>query len=176
MKAAVFDGIPDLTGLVDVSVYDTKPVHFPSMCCNAIKWVQKTRQVYDPKQRWYMTLTFCVWIWMTRTIITWNRLTAVINFGMCTKLTTGCVSTSSGDLFSFGDMAPSLSMHKLFTKHFVKRARCIPWAIMSFSVWFAWRRLNTQNLAAKIIWFRRFDAEASGRRMYLHWLLLFQHY
>ena len=60
VKAAVFDGIPDLTGLVDVSVYDTKPVHFPSMCCNAIKWVQKTRQVYDPKQRWYMTLTFCV--------------------------------------------------------------------------------------------------------------------
>ena len=35
--------------LVDVSVYDTKPVHFLLICCNSIDWVQKTYQVYDPK-------------------------------------------------------------------------------------------------------------------------------
>ena len=42
-------GIPELTGLVAVLVYDTKPVCFILICCNAIKWVQKTRQLYDPK-------------------------------------------------------------------------------------------------------------------------------
>ena len=49
MKSAVLDGVPDLTGLVAVSVYDTNPVHFLSMCCKAIKWVQKTRQLCDPE-------------------------------------------------------------------------------------------------------------------------------
>ena len=43
----VIDGVPNLTGLVDVLVYDTNSVHFILMCCNGIKWVQKTRQVYD---------------------------------------------------------------------------------------------------------------------------------
>ena len=32
MKDAANDGIPDLPVLVAVSVYDTKPVHFLSMC------------------------------------------------------------------------------------------------------------------------------------------------
>ena len=49
MKAAVLDGVPDLPGLFDVSVYDTNPVHFLPMCFNIIKWVQKIRQVYDPE-------------------------------------------------------------------------------------------------------------------------------
>ena len=49
MKAAVIDGVPDLTGLVAVPVYDTKPVHFILMCCNGIKRIQKTRQVYETK-------------------------------------------------------------------------------------------------------------------------------
>ena len=42
-------GIPNLSSLVSVSVYETKPVRVLSMCCNTIKWVQKTQQVYDPK-------------------------------------------------------------------------------------------------------------------------------
>ena len=33
VKSMVLDGVPDLTGVVDVSVYDTKPVHFILMCC-----------------------------------------------------------------------------------------------------------------------------------------------
>ena len=49
MKGAVIDGFPDLPGLVAVSVYDTNNVHFLSMCCNAIKWFHKTRQVYETK-------------------------------------------------------------------------------------------------------------------------------
>ena len=49
MKAVVLDGVPNLPSIVAVSVYDTKPVHFLSICCDAIKWVHKTRQVYDPE-------------------------------------------------------------------------------------------------------------------------------
>ena len=45
LKAVVLDVIPDLYGPFYVLVYDTNPVHFLSMCCKSIKWVQKTRQV-----------------------------------------------------------------------------------------------------------------------------------
>ena len=48
MKAEVIDGVSNLTGFVAVLVYDTKRVHFLSECCNAIKRVHKTGQVYDP--------------------------------------------------------------------------------------------------------------------------------
>ena len=41
-------GVPNIPGLVYVSVYVSKPVNFLSIFCNAIKWFQKTRQVYDP--------------------------------------------------------------------------------------------------------------------------------
>ena len=43
--------IPDLPSLVYVSVYHTKPVSFILVFCNAIKWVQKTRQVCDPNKK-----------------------------------------------------------------------------------------------------------------------------
>ena len=49
MKAVVLDGVPNLSGLVNLLVYEKKTVHFFLMCCNANKWVHKTRQVYDPK-------------------------------------------------------------------------------------------------------------------------------
>ena len=51
MKTAVLDGTPDLPGLVAVSLYDTNPVHFISMCCNSIEWIQKKQQVYDPETK-----------------------------------------------------------------------------------------------------------------------------
>ena len=49
MKFALINGFPDLPGIVDMLVYDTKPVNFLLICYNAIKWVQKKRQVHDPK-------------------------------------------------------------------------------------------------------------------------------
>ena len=49
MKAAVLDGVPDVTSIVAVFFCDTKHVHFLSIFCNAIKWIHKTRQVYDPE-------------------------------------------------------------------------------------------------------------------------------
>ena len=47
MNTVVLGGISDLPGLVAVLFYDTKPVQFLSIFFNAIKWVQKTWQVYD---------------------------------------------------------------------------------------------------------------------------------
>ena len=47
VKAAVLKGDPKCPGLVAVSVYDTKPVHFLSMVCDKIKWLIKSRPVYD---------------------------------------------------------------------------------------------------------------------------------
>ena len=49
MKATALDGIPDLPGLFSVSLYDMKPVHFLSICFDAMKWVHKTCQLYGPK-------------------------------------------------------------------------------------------------------------------------------
>ena len=51
MKSRVLDGIPDLTGIVTVSVYDKNSVNIILMCCNTIKRFHKTRQVYDPKTK-----------------------------------------------------------------------------------------------------------------------------
>ena len=51
MKAAVLDSVPDLPGLVTMLLYETKPVHFLSVYYNAIEWIQKTRQVYDPETK-----------------------------------------------------------------------------------------------------------------------------
>ena len=33
--------------MVAVSIYDTKPVHFLSMCCTEINWMEKTRKTWD---------------------------------------------------------------------------------------------------------------------------------
>jgi hypothetical protein len=47
VKAAVLKGDPDCPDLVAVSVYDTKPVHFISMVTDCIKWVTKSRKVWN---------------------------------------------------------------------------------------------------------------------------------
>ena len=120
---------------------------------------RKYGKCMTPKHKWYMKLYFCIWLLTIHTIITWPRFTSVINFVMCNEFPTKCVSTSGGGLFYFGATILSLSICTLFTKHPVKRARWIPWVIMSFGVWFAWRRLTPQILAAVIIWFQRFNSE-----------------
>ena len=48
-RAAVLKGDSLCENLVAVSVYDTKPVHFLSMMCDNIKWVKKSRLIYDKK-------------------------------------------------------------------------------------------------------------------------------
>ena len=46
VKAAVLEGDGEISGLVAVSYYDQKPVHFLSTICETIKWVQCTKCVY----------------------------------------------------------------------------------------------------------------------------------
>ena len=99
---------------------------------------RKNDECMTPKQKWYVMFTFFVWMLKTCTIITWTWLASVINLGMCTNFITGCVITSGGDIFYFGDMASSLPMRTLFTKHFFMGERWIPWVVIIFGVWFAW--------------------------------------
>lgn len=46
VKAAVLEGDNSCPNLVAVSVYDTKPVHFLSMSCKSIQWIEKERSVH----------------------------------------------------------------------------------------------------------------------------------
>ena len=96
------------------------------------------------KYKFYLTLTFCVWMLMTHTIIIWTWLTSVVNIGMSTEMTTLCVSTSG--IFSFFAMAMSFPMYKLLTKK-LKKSSGSPWVNISFGIWFAWK-----NWTYKMFW------------------------
>jgi len=50
VKAAVLKGDEVCSGLVSVSLYDTKPVYFLSMVCENISWIKKMRQVYNTQE------------------------------------------------------------------------------------------------------------------------------
>ena len=60
VKAALLEGCPGLatSPLVAVSVYDTKPVHFLSMCCTGISWIEKTRDTWDDASQMMRKGTF----------------------------------------------------------------------------------------------------------------------
>ena len=46
VKGAVLEGDDDMPGLVAVSYYDQKPVHFLSTICEEIRWIKLQRKVY----------------------------------------------------------------------------------------------------------------------------------
>jgi Transposase IS4 len=58
VKAAVMVGDKDCPNLVAASVYDTKPVHFLSMVCESIKWIEKTKPVFDPIEKKKVDIKF----------------------------------------------------------------------------------------------------------------------
>ena len=47
VKAAVLQGDKECPDLVASIIYDKKSVHFLSMVCTKIKWVEKIRKVYN---------------------------------------------------------------------------------------------------------------------------------
>ena len=49
VKACVLEGVPALERcpLIACLIYDTKPVHFFSMCCVKIEWIEKICQTWD---------------------------------------------------------------------------------------------------------------------------------
>ena len=58
VKVAVLQGDKDCPNLVVSSIYDTKPVHFMSMVCTEIKWVEKIRKVYNVDTGMIETMKF----------------------------------------------------------------------------------------------------------------------
>ena len=51
VKAALLKGDTECPDLCAVSVYDTKPVHFLTMCNEKIEWVKKTRKVFNKEKK-----------------------------------------------------------------------------------------------------------------------------
>jgi hypothetical protein len=49
-KAAVLEGDAECPNLVAFSVYDTKLVHFLSMSCSELKWIEKVKLVFNKKE------------------------------------------------------------------------------------------------------------------------------
>ena len=58
VKAAVLKGDKVSKDLVSVSLYDTKPVYFLSNACQELKWIEKERKVFDPKQKKTVRMPF----------------------------------------------------------------------------------------------------------------------
>ena len=57
-KAAVLTNDPDIPDLVAFSVYDTKPVHFLSMACTGLKWIEKRKKVFDKETGANVSMAF----------------------------------------------------------------------------------------------------------------------
>ena len=47
VKAAILQGDKEFPDILASSIYDTKPVHFLSMVCTKINWLDKIRKVYN---------------------------------------------------------------------------------------------------------------------------------
>ena len=58
MKAAVLDGDEEVPGLLAISYYDQKPIHFLSTICEKIKWVECEKKVYCVETEQVETLKF----------------------------------------------------------------------------------------------------------------------
>ena len=58
MKAAVWESDDVVPGLLAVSYYDQKPVHFLSTVCEKIKWVQCEKEVYCVETEQVETMMF----------------------------------------------------------------------------------------------------------------------
>ena len=58
VKAAVLEGDDEVPGLLAVSYYDQKPVHFLSTVCEKIKWVQCEKKVYCVETEQVETMMF----------------------------------------------------------------------------------------------------------------------
>jgi hypothetical protein len=57
-KAAVLTDDPECPQMVAFSVYDTKPVHFLSMSCTGLKWIEKKKKVFDKSVNKNVAMSF----------------------------------------------------------------------------------------------------------------------
>jgi len=51
MKAAILEGDNKCPELVAINIYDNKPVHFLTMSCDSIAWIEKKRNAWNPIAR-----------------------------------------------------------------------------------------------------------------------------
>ena len=58
MNVELLGGVPDLHGLVDVSIYDTNPVHLSQCVATLLNGFRKHSKCMPPNQIWYMVITF----------------------------------------------------------------------------------------------------------------------
>jgi len=58
VKGAVLEGDDDMPGLVAVSYYDQKPVHFLSTICEEIRWIKLQRKVYCNETQSMVSFSF----------------------------------------------------------------------------------------------------------------------
>ncbi len=49
-KAAVLENDPECPNVVAFSVYDTKPVHFLTTCAEHLRWIEKSKNVFNPAE------------------------------------------------------------------------------------------------------------------------------
>ena len=56
--AAVLTDNPECPNLVAFSVYDMKPVHFLSMACTGLKWIEKWQKVFDKSVEQNVSMSF----------------------------------------------------------------------------------------------------------------------
>jgi hypothetical protein len=57
-KAAVLTDDLECPQMVAFSVYDTKPVHFLSMACTGLKWIEKKKKVFDKSVNKNVAMSF----------------------------------------------------------------------------------------------------------------------
>ena len=98
--------------------------------------------------------------------------TSVINFGMCTELTTECVSTSGGGLFFFLNGLVRANVFIIY------KALCEEINMKTMIHYEFWHlvllaKIDPKNFGGRNNLFWRFNVKASGINMYLHRPLLF---
>ncbi len=49
---------PEIQDLVAFSVYDSKPVHFLSMACTGLKWIEKRKKVFKRESSTNVSMAF----------------------------------------------------------------------------------------------------------------------
>ena len=58
VKAAVLKNDEVCKDLIALSIYDTKPVYFLTSACEGIKWVEKSKKVYEANKKEAVRMPF----------------------------------------------------------------------------------------------------------------------
>ena len=96
VKAAELTNGSKIAGIVVVSVYDTKPVHFLTTCCEKVQWKSQTRKIWDKASKKLVPLEFLRLNVLMNIIMAWAMLILLINYVGSITWTAGYVITSGG--------------------------------------------------------------------------------